>query len=154
MTLARTTRDEAATRALGAALARVLEPGTVVHLAGELGAGKTTIARALVQALAPGARVKSPTYTLIESYPETLPPVHHLDLYRIASPDELEFLGLDVLADEGAVLLVEWPERGAGGLPPADLGITLAVDGEARSITIEPQSPRGARIVAALTRAP
>lgn len=142
--------DEAATRAIGTALARALEPGVVVHLEGTLGAGKTTLARAMIRALAPHARVKSPTYTLVESYPETTPPIHHLDLYRIASADELEFLALDALADGRSVLLVEWPERGAGALPPADLRIELVVRGEGRIITIEPCSARGASLVAAL----
>ena len=145
--------DEPRMRALGAALARVLEPGSVIHLGGTLGAGKTTLARALIQALLPGARVKSPTYALIESYPEATPPIHHLDLYRIESSDELEFLGLRELADGGAALLVEWPERGAGHVPPPDLEIAIAVAGEARELTLGACSGRGQRMLGRLSEA-
>ena len=142
--------DEAATRRIGAALARALEPGAVIHLHGELGAGKTTLARALITTLAPGARVKSPTYTLIESYPDATPPIHHLDLYRIADPGELEFLGLRELADEGAAMLVEWPQRGADRIPAPDVTIALALDaaGTGRHIVLAPRTERGRRIAA------
>lgn len=142
--------DEAATRRIGAALARAIEPGAVIHLHGELGAGKTTLARALITTLAPGARVKSPTYTLIESYPDTTPPIHHLDLYRIADPEELEFLGLRELADEGAAMLVEWPERGANRIPQPDLTVALALEagGTGRRIALAPRTERGRRMAA------
>lgn len=145
--------DEPRMRALGAALARVLEPGSVIHLGGTLGAGKTTLARALIQALVPGARVKSPSYALIESYPEASPPIHHLDLYRIESSEELEFLGLRELADDGAALLVEWPERGAGHVPAPDLEIAIAVAGETRELALRARSGRGERMLAGLERA-
>ena len=146
--------DEAATRRIGAALARAIESGAVLHLHGDLGAGKTTLARALITTLSPGARVKSPTYTLIESYPDATPPIHHLDLYRIADPEELEFLGLRELADEGAAMLVEWPERGTNRIPPPDLTIALTPDaaGTGRRIALAPCSERGHRIAARLDR--
>jgi len=144
--------DEEATRRVGAALARALEPGTVIHLRGELGAGKTTLARALVTTLVPGARVKSPTYTLIESYADARPPIHHLDLYRIADPDELEFLGLRELGDDGAALLIEWPDRGSGRLLPPDLELALSVldASEGRRLGIDARSERGRRLAAVL----
>ncbi len=135
--------DEAATGALGAALAATAPRGAVVYLHGDLGAGKSTLARAWLRALGVTGTVRSPTYTLVERYPladgaEAL----HLDLYRIGAPGELEFLGLDE-ADAG-LWLVEWPDRGAGALPAADLHVRLAVSGAGRRATLEPGSPAGA----------
>lgn len=118
--------DEAATAALAQRLAPALRAGGVVYLHGELGAGKTSFARALLRALGVGERVKSPTYSLIESYRFDGRAAHHLDLYRIASPGELEYLGLDALAEPGNLVLVEWPERGAGALPAPDWRLDLA----------------------------
>lgn len=113
-----------------AALARELAPrlcgGGSIHLAGPLGAGKTTFARALLRALGAGERVKSPTYTLIESYALPDLTAQHLDLYRIAAAEELEWLGLRDLADGPVLWLIEWPERGAGVIPQPDLTVSLA----------------------------
>lgn len=144
-------RDEVATAAFGAALARALEPGLVVYLRGELGAGKTTLARALIQSLVASARVRSPTYTLIESYDDAIPPIHHLDLYRIVDADEIELLGLRELVDGGAVLLVEWPAHGGSRIPPADLDVELTVEGAGRRIALGAPGERGR---AALDRIP
>lgn len=135
--------DDAATIRLGAALAAALVPGIVVHLSGELGAGKTTLARALIQALAPGTRVKSPTYTLVEPYELAPFALHHLDLYRIGDPSELDALDVRELGARGAVLLVEWPERGGSALPPADLSIALDYAGEGRRARLEARSGAG-----------
>jgi len=117
--------DEAALVAAAERLAPAVRDGGVIHLSGELGAGKTTFARALLRALGVGERVKSPTYSLIESYRVDALDVHHLDLYRIADPGELEWLGLDELHGATTLMLVEWPERGAGALAPADLMLAL-----------------------------
>jgi tRNA threonylcarbamoyladenosine biosynthesis protein TsaE len=119
--------DEHATRALGARLAPLLTPGRrwLIELAGELGAGKTTLVRGLLAALGHAGRVRSPTYTLIEPYRIGGRDVLHLDLYRLADPGELEFLGLGDLLTPGAIALIEWPERGGGYLPPADLTVAL-----------------------------
>lgn len=141
-TITRALPNEAATMDFGAALARVITPGLVVHLVGELGAGKTTLARALIQTLAPGTRVKSPTYALIESYTLADFELHHLDLYRIVDPGEIEFLGLRDRAPD-SVLLVEWPDRGAGELPSADLEIALRTVGAGREATVSARSPAG-----------
>jgi tRNA threonylcarbamoyladenosine biosynthesis protein TsaE len=141
--------DEAETRALGERLGAALERGTVVYLTGDLGAGKTTLARALIQARAPGVRVKSPTYTLIESYALQGFALHHLDLYRIADAGELEFLGLADLLDDGGALLVEWPERGTGALPPPDVVVRLSHHEPGRRVEIEPRTGRGRALAAA-----
>ena len=129
--------DEAALVDLARALAPALAAGGVVYLRGDLGAGKTTFARALLQALGVGERVKSPTYSLIESYRAGGIDIHHLDLYRIADPGELEWLGLDALWRPGALVLVEWPQRGGDRLPPADLELALAHTGIRRDLLAE-----------------
>lgn len=142
--------DEAATAALATRLASVLDEGLVIYLHGDLGAGKTSFARALLGAVGVGERIKSPTYSLVESYLVDGRPAWHLDLYRIADPGELEWLGLDALSDPAALVLVEWPERGAGALPVADLIVHLAYAGMGREARMEPRTERGARIVARL----
>jgi tRNA threonylcarbamoyladenosine biosynthesis protein TsaE len=118
--------DESALIAAARALASCLHEGGAIHLAGPLGAGKTTFARALLRALGAGERIKSPTYTLIESYALSGLTVQHLDLYRIAAADELEWLGLRDLADGQVLWLIEWPERGAGAIPSPDCVVRLA----------------------------
>lgn len=145
--------DAAATDALGAALARTRPVPAVVHLVGDLGAGKSTLARALLRALGVTGAIRSPTYTLVERYPLAEGgEAWHLDLYRIAGAGELEYLGLD--ADEVVLWLVEWPERGAGALPPADLVVALAVDGDGRRARIAAGSPAGQAWLAAMSAAP
>ena len=134
--------DAAATDRLGAALAQTMPPHAVVHLRGELGAGKSTLARALLRSLGVEGAIRSPTYTLVERYPLARGgEAWHLDLYRIADASELEFLGLDT--NEAVLWLVEWPERGRGGLPTEDLVITLAVEGSGRRVDLAPVSPAG-----------
>jgi tRNA threonylcarbamoyladenosine biosynthesis protein TsaE len=142
--------DEAATAALANRLARTLDEGLVIYLHGDLGAGKTSFARALLGALGVGERIKSPTYSLVESYLANGRPAWHLDLYRIADPGELEWLGLDALSDPSALVLVEWPERGAGVLPAADVILHLSYAGAGRFATMEAKTARGARIAARL----
>lgn len=143
--------DEAATLALGRRFAAALAGrGMVIYLHGELGAGKTTFTRALLGALDVGERVKSPTYSLIEGYDAHGRPAWHLDLYRIADPGELEWLGLDALADPAALVLVEWPERGRGALPAADLTLRLAYAGQGRQARLEAHTPRGRAVLAEL----
>lgn len=135
--------DEAQLLATAQALAASIGDGAVVYLFGDLGAGKTTFARAMLQALGVGERVKSPTYSLIESYTTTARTIHHLDLYRIGDPGELEWLGLDDLSAAATVLLVEWPQRGAGALPAADLHVQLEHAGDRRDLTLSAASARG-----------
>jgi len=142
--------DEDATRALGAQLADTLDGGLIIYLRGELGAGKTSFARALLTALGVGERIKSPTYSLVESYrTRDGRPAWHLDLYRIADPGELQWLGLDALAEPAAIVLVEWPERGQGALPEPDMEIRLGYSGAGRHARLQAKTVRGER---ALTR--
>ena len=134
--------DADATEALGARLAQTLPARAVVYLHGDLGAGKSTLARALLRALGVTGTIRSPTYTLVEQYPlATGGMALHLDLYRIGDPGELEFLGLDPA--ETRLWLVEWPERGQGGLPPVDLDVVLAVEGEGRRCQMQARSAIG-----------
>jgi tRNA threonylcarbamoyladenosine biosynthesis protein TsaE len=142
--------DEAATAALAVRMAAALDDGLVVYLHGDLGAGKTSFARALLGALGVGERIKSPTYSLVESYKASGRPAWHLDLYRIADPGELEWLGLDALSDPSALVLVEWPERGVGALPAPDLVIHLGYAGAGRNARMEVRTPRGAAVTARL----
>ena len=129
------------TEALGARLAAGLSGSCIVYLRGELGAGKTTLVRGFLRALGYQGPVKSPTYTLVEPYILGGQRIFHLDLYRLADPEELEFIGLRDLLDDEAILLVEWPERGAGILPEADLDIRLDYDKDARLCQIQGTVP-------------
>ncbi len=135
--------DPDATAALGEALAATRPARAVVFLHGDLGAGKSTLARAWLRALGVTGAIKSPTYALVERYPIPGGEAAHLDLYRLAAAAELDFLGLDELATEATLWLVEWPERGAGGLPPPDLRLALSVDGEGRRAELEAGTPAG-----------
>ncbi len=141
-------RDPISTDALGAALANTRPAQAVVFLHGDLGAGKSTLARALLRALGVQGAIRSPTYTLVERYqlPDDAGGRHavHLDLYRIAAADELEFLGLDEDAGDAALWLVEWPDRGGQALPAPDLHVRLAVAGEGRQAMLESASAVGA----------
>ncbi|MBV6789430.1 MULTISPECIES: tRNA (adenosine(37)-N6)-threonylcarbamoyltransferase complex ATPase subunit type 1 TsaE [Xanthomonas] len=134
--------DVQATETLGQALAAVRPASAVVQLHGDLGAGKSTLARALLRALGVTGPIRSPTYTLVERYPlATGDEAWHLDLYRIGHAGELDFLGLD--EGSASLWLVEWPERGAGVLPPVDLDVELAVAGEGRSVRLLGRSAIG-----------
>ncbi len=140
----------AATEALGARLAEALTPGCILYLHGELGAGKTTLVRGLLHALGHVGAVKSPTYTLVEPYQLDDWRLFHWDLYRLADPEELEFLGLRDQLDGQAVLLLEWPERGQGELPAADVEVLLTYVGEGRQCRLNATSAAGAALLARL----
>jgi len=133
--------DETATSHLARTLAESQPGAAMVHLHGDLGAGKSTLARAWLRALGVTGPIPSPTYTLVERYQPIHGEVLHLDLYRIADTGELEFLGLDELTPR--LWLVEWPERAGTQLPAADLHIHLALAGSGRSAQIAANSPLG-----------
>lgn len=143
--------DAAATEALGARLASVAAPGTVIFLEGDLGAGKTTLVRGFLRALGHEGPVKSPTYTLVEPY--TLPggTIYHFDLYRLADPEELEYIGIRDFFGAGATCLIEWAERGRGMLPPADLRVHLAHTSAGRDVRLEAGTAAGASLLAAVS---
>ncbi len=128
--------DEAATMRLGEDLAMALRPGDVLALRGDLGAGKSTLARALIRALADDTalEVPSPTFTLVQSY-DTRVPVHHFDLYRLSSSDELEELGFPDVLKNGAAL-IEWPERADDRLPDSTIAVELVHQDDGRSVRI------------------
>ena len=134
--------NETRTDRLGRALAATRPPRAVVHLQGDLGAGKSTLARALLRALGVEGAIRSPTYTLVERYPLAAGgEAWHMDLYRIGDPGELEFLGLDT--DDATLWLVEWPERGGQSLPVPDLRVALALDGPGRRARLTALSEAG-----------
>lgn len=116
---------DADTLALGADIARGLEPGMVIFLSGALGAGKTTLARGILRGLGYAGRVKSPTFSLVEVYELSRLYLYHFDFYRFDSPRELEESGFRESFDRQAVCLVEWPEKASAVLPPADVKISL-----------------------------
>ncbi|KZY71009.1 hypothetical protein A3742_11330 [Oleiphilus sp. HI0071] len=134
--------NEHATAEFGARLAKALSaqalPLIVIYLQGELGAGKTTLVRSVLRGFGYQGSVKSPTYTLVEEYEVLGRKIYHFDLYRLADPEELEFMGMrdflnpELEALDGIVCFVEWPEKGRGLLPQPDLELGLTVDGEGR----------------------
>lgn len=136
--------DEAATLAFGARLARELAPGMTFYLEGDLGAGKTTLVRGLLRGLGYDGRVKSPTYTLAETYSLPAFELYHFDLYRMHDPREWLDAGFREVSDGRAVSLIEWPDKAAGWLPPPDVLIRLTIADDAREVECEAASPRGA----------
>lgn len=141
--------DDGATEALGRQLATGMSHG-IVYLEGDLGAGKTALVRAILRGRGYPGKVKSPTYTLVEPYQLDGQTIVHLDLYRLADPEELEWLGLRDLLAETALLLVEWPERGAGHLPAPDLVIRIDHHNAGRIADIQPRTDHGHQMMGML----
>ncbi len=135
---------------IGACLAAAVAGECVIYLYGELGAGKTTLVRGFLRALGHQGAVKSPTYTLMEPYRVGGCPLYHLDLYRLGDPGELEYLGIRDLLGQGAVLLVEWPERGHGELPPPDLVVDIEYLTRGRCLRLTGPTERGRQVLDSL----
>lgn len=143
--------DEDATIAMGNKLATLvqqkLKQGIVVYLYGDLGAGKTTLTRGFVQGMGHSGNVKSPTYTLVEPYELSNWRIYHFDLYRLADPEELEYMGIRDYFSENSCCFIEWPEKGHGLIAPADLSINIAYHGEQRNITLQAKSECGEQLL-------
>ena len=139
---------------LGAQLAHALQPQLPelgwVGLQGDLGAGKTTLVRALLHALGVQGAVKSPTFTLVESYHLAAQTIYHFDFYRLQDPEEVEFLGLRDYCDGTSVALVEWPQKAAGFLPQTDIDVIIQKVNEGRRVQFESHTAAGAAVVSAL----
>jgi tRNA threonylcarbamoyladenosine biosynthesis protein TsaE len=142
--------DPEAQVAFGRRLAALLPPRLVVYLQGDLGTGKTTLTRGLLSGLGHEGAARSPTYTLLEPYELADRRLYHLDLYRLGDPEELEYLGLRDLLAEDAIWMVEWPERGLGVLPPADLRISIAYAADGRRLRISAETASGQAVLDAL----
>lgn len=132
--------DNDATLHLGEALAAGIAPGRVVHLRGELGAGKTTVVRGLLRGLGYAGRVKSPTYTLLEPYELSRLHLYHFDFYRLEDPSEWLTAGFREYFNDASACVVEWPERAGPLLPPPDLDLHLEFAGSGRRATLEARS--------------
>ena len=120
--------------------------GGVIHLHGDLGAGKTTLARGFMRGYGIEGAIKSPTYTLVEPYELAQCQLYHFDLYRLASPDEVDFLGIDDYFNDHSVCLVEWPDKGGLRLPGPDLVLTLSSAGTGRELHCRSETTKGAMI--------
>ncbi|QGM81336.1 tRNA (adenosine(37)-N6)-threonylcarbamoyltransferase complex ATPase subunit type 1 TsaE [Otariodibacter oris] len=148
-------RDEAELLKFGESLAEILKislddngKSLVIYLNGELGAGKTTLTRSIVQSFGHKGNVKSPTYTLVEEYP--LPPytLYHFDLYRLSDPEELEFMGIRDYFRPKTLCLLEWASKGQGMIPDADLIIQIDYENVGRRVELLPQNLEGQHILA------
>lgn len=142
--------DAEATLRLGAALARGVGPGLVLHLTGNLGAGKTTLVRGMLRALGHAGAVKSPSYALVEPYELSSLHLYHFDLYRIKDPQEWLSSGFREYFGPDAACVVEWPERAGSALAPPDLEVRLDFQGEGRHAVLEARTPSGARWLSSL----
>ncbi len=142
--------DEAGMREPATKLAAVRASG-IIFLRGDLGAGKSTLARAYLHSRGYQGRVKSPTYTLIESYHLPDGDVHHLDLYRLQDPEELEFIGFRDLFQQNTVILIEWPEKGMQVLPEADLEISIKPKKIGRTLIFQAHTEAGEEFIKALS---
>ncbi|GAB1060720.1 tRNA (adenosine(37)-N6)-threonylcarbamoyltransferase complex ATPase subunit type 1 TsaE [Shewanella algae] len=143
--------DETQTVAFGRQLAALISAPLTIYLTGELGAGKTTFSRGLIQALGHQGAVKSPTYTLVEPYELEGIEVYHFDLYRLSDPEELEFMGIRDYFNERSLCIIEWPEQGMGGLPAADIHLHIKYANTGREVSLQAGSDKGKVLLRKIT---
>lgn len=152
--------DEKSTVSFGKSLAKCCPAGLNIYLYGDLGAGKTTFVRGLIQSFLPESKVKSPTYTLVEDYdirhsgnnPNALKHIYHFDLYRLGDPEELEYIGGRDYFSADAVCLVEWPQRGKGWLPEPDLAVTINYKDDGRDVELVGYTEIGEEVAQILSK--
>jgi tRNA threonylcarbamoyladenosine biosynthesis protein TsaE len=143
--------DESNTLAFAGRFYRALMPGCLVFLRGNLGAGKTTFVRGCLRAAGYQGAVKSPTFTLVEEYQLGGHAIYHFDLYRLAEPEELEWMGIRDYLRADAITFIEWPERGAGVLPAPDLDLTILIDAVSRTLELKASTSVGQAVLEHLT---
>lgn len=139
--------NEAEMIGFGNDLARLIEKPMIMTMQGDLGAGKTTLSRGILQGLGHVGNVKSPTYTLVEPYQLAVGAVYHFDLYRMVDPEELEYMGFADYMLDAALCLIEWPERGEGFIPAADISISIGDARVGRCVTLHGHSEAGRQLV-------
>lgn len=139
--------NEKATLNFGATLAKLSPKNFTFYLYGELGAGKTTLVRGFLKSLGHKKTVKSPTYTLVESYSLQNKTIHHFDLYRLIDPEELELIGIRDYFSEDAIRLVEWPEKAEDCLPTPDISCYINIENKSRKITLKTHTESGNEVL-------
>ena len=142
--------DEESMVAFGGKLAEALVPLLIITLNGDLGAGKTTLSRGILHGLGHHGAVKSPTYTIVEPYQLDIGSVYHFDLYRVNDPQELDYIGFSDYLDQGALSLIEWPERGEGYLAATDVSIEIEHLTHGRCVSVVALSDKGGNVLAGL----
>lgn len=135
----------------GRQLSQLISAPFTLYLTGELGAGKTTMSRGIIQSMGHQGAVKSPTYTLVEPYEFDKHNVYHFDLYRLSDPEELEYMGIRDYFNDKSICIIEWPDKGLDFLPKADLKLNLAYVGHSRVLTICANTKKGVTLLAKLT---
>lgn len=143
--------DENDTLKLGERFAQLISPPLIIWLEGDLGAGKTTFTRGLLNALGYNGAVKSPTYNIVETYPFKGFNLHHFDLYRFQNPEEWLDAGLDELITADSIILIEWPQLGGDLAPPADIILNITLNGSGRTVQINTVTTNGTKTLNKIT---